>query len=181
MSLGTITTIEQLHVAQQQAVALELSTIPPYLCACWTINDATNQVAGLIQSVATVEMRHMAIAANALIATGGSPDVAAAVPSYPTYLPDGEQEFEVGLLPFGPAFLQQAMWIEQPSPAQAVSDRLRALISAGSVIPRRHRLLAMGNTYPTIGEFYAAIITGIQTLVDQLGESAVFPNGGNPN
>jgi hypothetical protein len=176
-----ITTIDDLHTALQEAVALEFSTIPVYLSGWWTIDDPTTEAAILIQSVMIVEMRHMAVAANTLIATGGTPNVTSAVQSYPypTYLPDGEKEFEVNLLAFGPAFLEQAMWIEQPTTVQDVAPEVLARFASGQPSPRRHRLLAMGDIFPTIGQFYEAIISGIQTLVAQLGESTVFPDGGN--
>jgi hypothetical protein len=177
-----ITTMDDLHTALGEAVALEFSTIPVYLSGWWTIDDVTTEAASLIQSVMIVEMRHMAVAANTLIATGGTPSVSTAVRTYPypTYLPDGETEFEVNLLPFGPDFLEQAMWIEQPTPATDVPAEVHERFASGQAAPRQHRMLAMGDIFPTIGQFYEAIIAGIQTLVSQLGESTVFPNGGNP-
>jgi hypothetical protein len=171
MTEPAITNVPQLQTALQAAVALEFSTIPPYLCGWWTITDPSMEAATLIQSIVIVEMRHMAVAANTLIATGGTPNVTAAVQNYPTYLPDGEDEFEVNLLPFGEAFLNQAMEIEQPTPDDQLPE--------GAPPPRQHALLAMGDIYPTIAQFYDAIMTGITTLVTQLGEAAVFPNGGN--
>lgn len=179
MTEAPIVTIDDLHHHLQEAVALEFSTIPPYLCGWWTITDPSMEAAGLIQEVVIVEMRHMAVAANTLIATGGTPDVTAAVPKYPTYLPDGEDEFEVNLVPFGDAFLQQAMWIEQPTGVQDLSDAVRDRFASGTPAPRQHPVLAMGEIYPTIAQFYDAIITGINRLVDLKGEPAVFPNGGN--
>ena len=173
-----ITTVPELHCHLQEAVELELSTIPPYLCATWTIADAADAAAVLIRNVAIAEMRHMVIAANVLIATGGTPTLAGVVPDYPTYLPDGEHEFEVSLLPFGPEFLQQAMWIEQPAPLQSASGSAAAAVASGEPIPRQHRVLALGHIDPTIGQFYAAIQEGIRTLVAAEGEAAIFPDGG---
>lgn len=174
-----ITTTGELHRHLQKAIELELSTIPPYLCGTWTIKDAWSPAAVLVRNVAIAEMRHMVIAANVMIATGGKPAIAGAVPPYPTYLPDGEDEFEVSLLPFGPEFLRQSLWIEQPAPEHKVSEAVTALVSAGKAIPRKHRVLALGHIYPTIGQFYAAIEEGIRTLVAAEGEAAVFPNAGN--
>ena len=174
-----ITTVEQLQCYLRNAISLEFSTIPPYLCGAWSIKDQGNECVTLIKSVAITEMRHMAIDCNCLIATGQSPVIANLVPTYPSYLPDGEDEFEVDLLPFGPEFLQKAMLIEQPAPSVKVPEGIRALVAAGKAIPRKHRLLAMGNIFPTIGEFYNTILSGIQYLVEHLGETTVFPNGGN--
>jgi Ferritin-like len=175
-----ITTPADLQHHLQKAVQLELATIPPYLCGVWTITGPGSQAAALIRNVAIAEMRHMVIAANVLIATGGTPEVASVVPRYPAYLPDGEHEFEVSLLPFGREFLEQSMRIEKPAPMQdEVSDSVMALVAGGKAIPRRHRVLGLGHIYPTIGQFYAAIEKGISTLVAELGEAAVFPDGGS--
>lgn len=169
-----ITTIPELQSALANAVALEYATIPVYLCGCWTIKDQNSQVASLIRDVAIAEMRHLAVAANTLIATGGTPRITAAVNAhpFPAFLPDGESEFQVDLLPFGPAFLQQAMKIEQPTPTTGLPPiMVRAPV-------RRHKVLG-GNSFLTIGQFYDSIITGIETLTAQLGAKAVFPNGAN--
>ncbi len=178
MRTAPITTPADLQAHLQKAVQLELATIPPYLCGVWTITDPGSLVAALIRNVAIAEMRHMVIAANVLIATGGTPEVAGVLPRYPTYLPDGEDEFEVSLLPFGREFLDQSMQIEKPAPIRKVSSSVMALVAAGKAIPRKHRVLGLGQIYPTIGQFYAAIQEGISTLVAELGEAAVFPDGG---
>ena len=176
MSPVAITTPAELHRYLGKAVELELATIPPYLCGMWTIADPGSPVVPLIRDVVIAEMRHMVIAANVLIATGGTPEVLAAVPSYPCYLPDGEREFEVSLLPFGPDFLAQSMSIEEPAPPRPLPDRLAALVEAGQAIPRRHRVLALGHIHPTIGEFYATIEQGIRTL-SAGGDGPLFPDG----
>ncbi len=68
-----ITTIPDLQDALQEAVALEFSTIPTYLSGWWTVqNPLTQAAAVLVRDILVVEMRHMAIAANTLIATGGA-------------------------------------------------------------------------------------------------------------
>jgi Ferritin-like len=165
----------------QSAIELEFSTIPVYLCGLWTIqSDPGSVVTQILTNIVVTEMRHLAIAANVMIATGGTPDITAAVPTYPAYLPDGEKTFEVDLLPFGPAFLQQAMWIESPTPVTSVSP-----VNSGRESPftprfvRAQPTLAMGGTFATIGEFYTALIQTLNTLVTDLGEPAVFPNSAN--
>ena len=83
---------EDLMQALQLAIELEHSTIPPYLCALYSIKPGTNvEVAGLIRSVVVEEMLHMALAANIFIAIGGSPNIGHAkfVPIYPGPLPGG--------------------------------------------------------------------------------------------
>ena len=67
---------EDLMQALQLAIELEHSTIPPYLCALYSIKPGTNvEVAGLIRSVVVEEMLHMALVANIFIAIGGSPNI----------------------------------------------------------------------------------------------------------
>src|SRR5689334_16800699 len=101
-----ITTIEQLKDHLQSAIMLEHSTIPPYLTAVFSLQDGTtNQAVGeLIFNIAYQEMLHMTLAANLLNAIGGTPAVNTPdfIPSYPTYLPDGETAFRASLLKFSP-------------------------------------------------------------------------------
>ncbi len=84
--------VEDLHIALQQAVELEHATIPPYLCALYSIKAGVNtEVAALIRSVVLEEMLHMALSANLLISIGGSPKIGhpGFVPRYPGPLPGG--------------------------------------------------------------------------------------------
>jgi rubrerythrin len=81
-----------LKSALQLAIELEHSTIPPYLCALFSIVEGRNrEVAAIIRSVVIEEMLHMALACNLLNAVGGEPqiDKAGFVPSYPGHLPAG--------------------------------------------------------------------------------------------
>src|ERR1700743_2719560 len=58
----------------QTAIKIELATIPPYLCALWSIQDGNNSVVpGIIRSVVMEEMLHLSMAANLLNAVGGKP------------------------------------------------------------------------------------------------------------
>ncbi|XP_035682166.1 uncharacterized protein LOC118419733 isoform X2 [Branchiostoma floridae] len=91
--LGTITdTLDDLKRTLQIALQLELSTIPPYLSALFSIKDGYNrEVAALIKSVVVDEMKHMALVSNLLNAIGGAPKLnhRSIVPSYPAALPGG--------------------------------------------------------------------------------------------
>ena len=81
--------IKQLREMLQSAIKLEHSTIPPYLCALYSIRDGKNQAAvDAILSVVMEEMLHMALAANVLIAIGGKPAVNQHdfIPKYPLRL-----------------------------------------------------------------------------------------------
>lgn len=84
--------VEDLVRALQTAIELEHSTIPPYLCALYSIKPNCNvEVSGLIRSVVIEEMLHMALVSNIMISIGGSPNISHSrfVPKYPGSLPGG--------------------------------------------------------------------------------------------
>lgn len=130
----------------QTALTLELSTIPPYLCALYSLRDGTNTtVANLIRSVVMEEMLHMTLVANLLNAIGGTPrlDQAKHVPSYPTFLPHSADTFRVHLLPFSRRAVETFLKIEQPTKPGAPPEP---------------------NRYHTIGQFYEAIEAAFKSL-----------------
>ncbi|MFF0497841.1 ferritin-like protein [Nocardia aobensis] len=151
-----IETLEDLRRHLQWAIELEHATIPPYLCALYSLDATANaEAAQVIGSVFVEEMLHLALAANLLNAVGGAPklDAPELLPSYPHPLPHSDPSVQLNLVPFGPEALELFLNIERPAPngAAAESDR-----------------------YHTIGQFYAAIETGLRKLVDTLGEDTVF-------
>lgn len=145
-------TIADVRQALQKAIQLELATLPPYLYALFTIRDDTNEAARRrINAIVGEEMIHMALACNVLNAIGGRPVVGRAevVPVYPGPLPfdiggDGEDPFEVSLLPFSRKAMAQAMHIEEPEDPLVFRGRELALRAAEV-------------SFQTIGEFYAAL------------------------
>lgn len=141
-----IETIDDLRCHLQVAIELEHATIPPYLCALYSIPDGSNVTAsGLIRSVVMEEMLHMVLAANLLNAVGGTPLVndPEFIPTYPTYLPNSDNSFPVNLLPFGREALATFLLIERPTPRDAPAEP---------------------DGYHTIGEFYLGILEGMQRL-----------------
>jgi hypothetical protein len=75
------------------AMAIELTTIPPYLYAYWSIRTpveggsaAAEAVATIIRSVVMEEMLHMGLVANVLNAAGGRAALTTNVPEYPAHL-----------------------------------------------------------------------------------------------
>ena len=88
-----ICTLESLKKDLQLAMQLELSTIPPYLTALYSIIEGCNlEIKDLIRSIVMQEMLHLLQATNILIAIGGDPkiDNSSVVPHYPTIgLPGG--------------------------------------------------------------------------------------------
>lgn len=151
-----LTTLDDLREHLQWAIELEHSTLPPYLCALYSIQPGTNRPAvDVITSVFIEEMLHMTLAANLLNAVGGKPvlDHAAFIPRYPTFLPHSANAFEVSLEPFSPAAIETFMKIERPEESGAPSE---------------------DEGYDTIGQFYQAIEEGLKRLCAELGDAQVF-------
>src|SRR5215470_4602353 len=110
-----IETVESLREHLQWAVELEHATLPPYLCALYSLDPERNPDAvELVSSVFVEEMVHLALAANLLNAVGGEPrlDKADMLPGYPRKLPHGD--LELSLLPFGPEAIEMFLRLERP-------------------------------------------------------------------
>ncbi len=141
-----ISEIDELRGALQTAIELEHSTIPPYLCALYSIRAGHNtEAAALIESVVMEEMLHIVLAANVLNAIGGSPriDRRKFVPRYPATLPHSDGRVVVGLRPLSPEALATFRRIERPEPPGTPPGV---------------------EGYHTIGQFYAGIELGLQQL-----------------
>ena len=153
-----ISTPSDLQDALQTAMQLEFATIPPYLCAQWSINSDPSGVAGMIQNIVIQEMVHFALAGNMLSAIKGTPNIANAgfVPSYPTNaLPGGvPQKLAVDLQPLSLDQLQVFMQIENPEfPPIAVTA---------------------GPPPATIGAFYDTIFKGFAVVNPTIDPNAKF-------
>ncbi len=163
-----INNVAELQGSLLTAIQLEFSTIPPYLCAEWSINSDSNgdpsDVNGMIHGVVMQEMLHFGLACNMYTATGGSLDgeIAAPdfVPVYPTNgLPGGVHPgLLVSLLPVGSQVLQTFMSIEYPEVTPVVQQPDMPPPPAPP-------------TPPTIGQFYQVIAAAFNT---------VFPDGSLP-
>ncbi|PWT77687.1 MAG: hypothetical protein C5B58_16415 [Acidobacteria bacterium] len=151
-----IASIADLKAALQTSIQLEFSTIPPYLCAEWSIdfNNDPDDVTSMIHGIVVQEMFHFALAGNILSAIGGTPAIAHPdfLLTYPTNsLPgDIQQNLAVDLQPLSLDQLQVFMQIEYPEfPPVALRARRVA----------------------TIGAFYEAISTAFSAI-----EPAIDPN-----
>ena len=154
--VGTITSLESLREHLQWAIELEHSTIPPYLCALYSIEPGRNlEAVEVITSVVVEEMLHLMLAANLLNAVGGRPrlDIPQMLPGYPRPLPHSDRSFEISLFRFGPDAIETFLKIEQPSPTSGPPE---------------------GDSYETIGQFYESIKQGVRNLSATLGEASVF-------
>ncbi|MFC6983036.1 ferritin-like domain-containing protein [Streptomyces cirratus] len=108
-----------LKEALQQAVMLELATLPPYLCGLWSIKevDQGSDVFETIHEIIFDEMSHMGLVCNMVTTIGDAPRIADSelVPKYPGPLPGGVQP---GLDVFLSGLTKQALYmysrIERP-------------------------------------------------------------------
>ncbi|WP_155126745.1 ferritin-like domain-containing protein [[Actinomadura] parvosata] len=151
-----IDTIDSLREHLQWAIELEHATLPPYLCALYSLDPRRNpEAAEIVGSVFAEEMLHLALAANLLNAVGGRPvlDTPRMLPPHPRRLPHGDRSLELSLVPFGAEALEMFLRLERPAPPGAAPE---------------------GDEYETIGQFYAAIEEGLRHLCERLGERAVF-------
>jgi len=164
--LKLINTVEELRYYLVQAMKIEHATIPPYLTALYSLKPGSNLEAfHIIRAVVVEEMLHLTLAANVLNAVGG--DIKGTltaddfIPTYPTLLPTGETDFEVGLSKFSPKTVWTFLKIERSKEVSedkplVVSRTLQNLLSVFG----RERTY----TFYSIGEFYAEIIRGLYAL-----------------
>jgi Ferritin-like len=153
-----ITTLEDLQAHLGWAIEVEHSTIPPYLCALFSIEDQTSAAATLIRSVVLEEMLHMAIACNLLNAVGGAPALSdpSFVPPYPRGLPH-----------------------HSPEPPLTIHlERCSIDLVAGTFMaiekPETAGDPPEGDDYTSLGQLYAAITKGFETLNRTLGPQKLF-------
>lgn len=169
--------VDRLKELLDAAVKLELATIPPYLCALYSIHPQGNNEAKLvIRSVVVEEMLHMVLAANVMNAIGGKPSVAGSdnAPRYPHELPDG---VVMHLLPFSPAAIDAFLTVENPGHH---SDHASADPDHPVPPDRRHEAHVAHSTKATaaapgtIGEFYGEIEQLLRETAAEIGEQALF-------
>jgi len=160
-----INNIADLQGSLLTAIQLEFSTIPPYLCAEWSINSDPSGVTDMIHGVVMQEMLHYGLACNMYTATGGSLSGEIAtpefVPAYPANgLPGGVHPgLIVSLQPLSPQALQTFMSIEYPEVTPVVQQPNTPPPPAPP-------------PPPTIGQFYQVIAAAFSTM---------FPGGSLPH
>jgi len=150
--------LDELKSQLQTALELEHSTIPPYLCALYSIKPGTNLIASeIIKSVVLEEMLHMVMVANLLNAIDGKPVIGEKetgtnskfIPDYPTRLPGNvDPSLEIDLTYFSKKSIKTFWKIEHPE--------------GGYGIPSQFGKEA--KTYKSIGEFYEALTKNIVDL-----------------
>lgn len=147
----TIDAVEDLQEHLQWAMQVELSTIPTYLYAMYSIDDETSDPYRLIRSIAVEEMLHASLAANLKVAVGGEPRFydPGVVPSYPIALPHHTPELILNLEPCSVEFVERVcMPIEHPRPVDGLPE---------------------DDDYETIEQFYLAVEEAIERLDEREG------------
>jgi hypothetical protein len=150
-----IRTPEDLKEHIELAIRVELSTIPPYLFAMYSIEDQNSEAALLIRSIVVEEMLHAVLATNLLLAVGGTPDFASSgyMPTYPAELPHHRPPLTLNLEPCSLGLVRDFfMRIEQPE---------------------THGAPEQPDEFETLGQFYHALETGIERLA---GRFDLFSN-----
>ncbi|MCI3242043.1 ferritin-like domain-containing protein [Streptomyces spinosisporus] len=137
-----------LRQSLQVAVALELATIPPYLCGWWSIKDRGSEAARLIRRIVGDEMYHLGTVCNLLVAVGGRPQIKSAASAYPGPLPGGVRPgLTVYLSGLTRSFVLEVMMaIEEPDEPLA-----------RSVEPS-----------PSVGTFYGDILRTFRSVAPEL-------------
>jgi len=141
-----IGTVQDLRTHLEIAIQVELSTIPPYLYAMYSIEDQTSDAALLIRSVVVEEMLHAALAANLMVAVGGNPDFrsSAYMPSFPELLPHHSPPLMMELERATPEVVRNRfMVIEQPEVRGAPAEE---------------------DNFHSLGQFYQAVEISIEHL-----------------
>ncbi len=169
-SLELITTVEDLHYYLIQGLMIEHATLPPYLTALYSLKPGSNLEAfHFIRTVAVEEMLHLTLVANVFNAVGGNiqgvltnPDF---VPTYPTHLPTGAEDFEVNVGKFSEETVKTFLKIER---SHHVDDNA-PLVESRTKQTRRHNFLKLAGkndnlSYHTIGLFYTEVIRGLKAL-----------------
>ncbi len=152
----TIDSLDGLRAHLQTAVEVEHSTLPPYLCALYSIVEGSNaEAVEVISSVVLEEMLHLTLAANLLNAVGGRPvlDSPDLLPAYPAFLPHSDRSVELSLRRFSRTAVEGFLAIEHPGAAGSGSQ---------------------DDVFATIGQFYRAIDEALVRLCAELGEIALF-------
>jgi hypothetical protein len=141
-----IRTIEDLRDHLAVAMQVELSTIPPYLYAMYSVADPGAESARLVRSIVAEEMLHLALAANLLAAIGGEPDFLAPdlQPTYPCRLAHHEPELPLHLAPMSVELVRSTlMVIERPGAHGAPPE---------------------DDGYHSLGQFYGAVESAFERL-----------------
>lgn len=138
-------TVEDVRAHLLLATKVELSTIPPYLFAMYSIKDQESDSARLIASVVVEEMLHVCLVTNLLLSIGGEPDFGAEMmSSYPGLMAHHTPDLMLTLARCTPELVRDTfMVIESPRAPLAPPE---------------------DDVYETLGQFYAALENAVEEL-----------------
>jgi hypothetical protein len=158
----------------QLGLGLELSVLPPYLYALWSIKPRSEGASGaaveasnVLRVVAYEEMLHVGLLANILNALGAAPCLTRYLMRYPGSLPGhvtkGRYAFEVGLRPLSREAVDTYLRIERPEWEPLPPQDLRE------------------GDWKTIGEFYDVLKKQLSALpAKDFGHGRQVPARDNP-
>jgi rubrerythrin len=140
-----IDTVSDLREHLAIATRVELSTIPPYLYAMYSIKDQDSDAARLIASVVVEEMLHVTLVTNLLLAVGGEPDFRSdVIARYPSFLLHHTPDLTLSLERCTQVLIQDTfMVIESPAAPGAPPE---------------------DDIFETLGQFYAALMAALDRL-----------------
>jgi hypothetical protein len=174
MSLHIIQDLDGLKEHVYAALQLEHATIPPYLTAFYSIKPGTNtEAAHILRTVAVEEMLHLTLVGNLMNAIGGKPDLSQPgfMPSYPAFLPDGEEDFQVGLQKFSPEAIKTFLRIERPASLNTGEARMVTREQHPQGLHASRVGKDSEEHFFSIGEFYMAIEAGLRKLHAEMGDA----------
>ncbi|AMO55026.1 hypothetical protein GZ77_00260 [Endozoicomonas montiporae] len=156
--------INHLHEHLQEAVNLELWTIPFYMSAMYSIKDKSSPVYQLIRTVLNQEMLHLQSAANIANAYGLSPSFSPPVYKGKTipYL-DFSQDPPETIKPYCPYTAEIGGLDEQHINAMCLIE-----IPDYETEPTSLQFCVNAQEYGSIGAFYEALRIGLEHLKDHI-------------
>jgi rubrerythrin len=161
-----IDTPESLREHLELALKVEMTTVPLYLYAMYSIEDPASEAAHLLRSIATEEMLHVVLVGNLLLAVGGDPKFQdhSFAPGFPSYLPHHIPPLELRLERCSEELIRSMfMVIEQPESPGAAPEP---------------------DYYETLGQFYMAVEQAVEDLAgryDLFKEPAVDRQVSHPS
>jgi hypothetical protein len=188
-AVRSASTGDDLRPLVQAAIELEHATIPPYLCAYYSLKaDSNAAVREIIRSVVVEEMLHLTITSNLLLALGGKPTIHSSnfVPNYPTDLPMGiGKHLQVRLRKCSVEHIANCfMQIEQPEDPlvdadfatigafyRALADKVEEFGDAAFVGDPAHQVVA-STWFPDPEDMFeikdvTTAVQGIDVIIDQ--------------
>ncbi len=153
--------LDDLEELLQLALMVEHFTIPPYLCALWSIKTTAGtppckEVRGILRDIVEQEMLHLGMVCNLLVAIGRRPRIIDSVPHYPPNIPGILTKEPIRLERFSEPQGGVFQKIEQPEFPPVPVRALAGAVATAAPAPR----------FKTIGELYTTIANVFQALAD---------------